>query len=118
MTNTYLSKIKPDLELLLCNDAKCKCVDHIHAIDDMYNQNLNCLLDSSQILLGDKKVNFKKQVPGWNEWVKEHHAQAREAFLMWRAGGSPRAGVLFDAMKRTQAFFKLALRQCRKDKER
>ncbi len=37
---------------------------------------------------------------------------------MRRAGGSPRAGVLFDAMKRTRAFFKLALRQCRKDKER
>jgi exonuclease III len=118
MTETYLSNVNLDLELLLCDDPNCSNNDHIRAIDAMYDNVLACLSGASAQLLSRKANKYKHQVPGWNEWVKEHHSRAREAFLVWRSGGSPRAGVLFDVMKRTRALFKLALRQCRVDKDK
>jgi len=118
LTDTYLSNVNLDLELLLCDDPKCDNKDHIQAIDTMYNNVLSCLNEASAQFSSKKSKVHKHQVPGWNEWVKEHHTRAREAFLMWRSGGSPRTGVLFDAMTRTRALFKLALRQCRVEKDR
>ena len=43
---------------------------------------------------------------------------ARDAFLAWRAAGSPRDGDLAVRMRTARAQFKLALRQCRASEER
>ena len=53
-------------------------------------------------------------VPGWNEQVKEHYLQSRQAFHAWRLRGSPRNGDTADHMRQTRARFKLALRRCKK----
>jgi len=53
------------------------------------------------------------QVPGWNEYCREAHEQAREAFLMWQSNNKPRQGYIFNLMKTTRASFKYALRFCR-----
>ena len=41
------------------------------------------------------------------------HILARYEYLIYRANGKKRQGVLFDSMSRTWAQFKLALRNCR-----
>ena len=45
----------------------------------------------------------------------ELHCEARDAFLLWRTNGKPRAGPMHVLMKSTRAMFKLALRQSRID---
>ena len=54
-----------------------------------------------------------QQIPGWNEYCKESHAEAREALLLWKSYSSPRYGVVFDLMKKTRAQFKRTLRRCK-----
>jgi len=56
-------------------------------------------------------------VPGWNEFVKDKHRLAREAYLQWLYGGKPRHGLLHFSMNRTRAQFKLALRYCKQHEE-
>ncbi|XP_077865240.1 uncharacterized protein LOC144351799, partial [Saccoglossus kowalevskii] len=57
-----------------------------------------------------------KCVPGWNDYVKDHHTIARDAFLLWRNNGGPKQGPLSDLMRITRAKFKYVLRLCRDNK--
>ena len=59
-----------------------------------------------------------KQVPGWNEYLKELHAEAREYFLCWVSCDRPKQGPIFKDMTQSRAQFKAALRQCLKDESR
>ena len=54
-------------------------------------------------------------VPGWNDYVREKHSEARSAYLDWLMDGKHRFGFLFQRMQRTRATFKLALRYCRQN---
>jgi len=56
-------------------------------------------------------------VPGWNLYVTEKHDAARNAFLTWLYNGKPKIGAIFEAVKRTSAVFKLALRYCKNNIE-
>ena len=55
-----------------------------------------------------------KSMPGWNEYVKDKHEEARDAFMWWHSYGKPRKGPVFDNMKRCRAQFKYAVRQCKR----
>jgi len=57
--------------------------------------------------------NNAHNVPGWTDLVKDKHCMARAAFLEWVAAGKPRYGLEHQAMCRTRAEFKLALRRCK-----
>ena len=116
-TEAELSKIPLDHGLILCDNVKCSDPSHRQAIDIMYQCITNALSGSSEFML--KKAGTKqKQVPGWNEVVKEAHQLARESFLCWRSRGSPRQGFVFQQMKTHRAQFKLALRKCKNDRTR
>jgi hypothetical protein len=116
-TDKALSNIYLDHNLILCDDVRCKNESHINAINHMYSSTVSALVESANFLM--KKPNQKnKQVPGWNEYVKEVHELARDSFLFWRANGSPRHGECYHQMRITRANFKLAIRQCKKDKTR
>ena len=52
--------------------------------------------------------------PGWNDYVRDVHAMARESFLTWQAAGKPRNGLVFDIMKRSRAIFIYAMRHCKR----
>ena len=69
-------------------------------------------------MFGTKRSPKYTAVPGWNGVVREHHHSARDAFLAWRAAGSPREGDAAIRMRVTWAQFKLALRECRASEER
>ena len=49
-------------------------------------------------------------VPGWNEYVKEHHLHAKDALWWWNLNNKPRNSPIYEAMRTTRAHFKYALR--------
>ena len=56
--------------------------------------------------------------PGWNEYVKYAHSEARDAFKLWILSSKPRQGDVFQSMKQSRARFKFKLRQCKRDEAR
>ena len=44
------------------------------------------------------------------------HAAARDAYLLWKLGGKPRQGVIYDLMRNSRLRFKHALRMCKNNK--
>lgn len=85
------------------------CTDPQHAVDlcDSYDNIIKALHASAGSFCSHKKVlNIK---PGWNEYVAEHHAAAREAFKLWTNAGRPRQGDVFEYKKQANARYKYAL---------
>ena len=48
--------------------------------------------------------------------MKDVHAAARDAYLLWKHSGKPIQGVIYDLMKQTRSTFKYALRVCKGNK--
>jgi len=114
-----LTDITLNHKLLQCHDPHCMDNDHILAIDELYNGIVNALHVSSEPLQKERSCSDKvQQVPGWNDYCKELHSLARDAFLTWRSNGSPRYGPIYEAMSKSRAQFKRVLRQCKSDKNR
>ena len=51
-------------------------------------------------------------IPGWNDYVKDQHQDARNSYVLWRNSGKPRQGPIADTMRRSRLNCKYALRQC------
>ena len=110
---SHLASVALDHDLLMCNDPACKDKHHQADIDKMYNGIIKSLVDAGNETFGNKQVKSHfHPVPGWNDYVKVAHEEAREAFLMWRIS-KPRQGPVFQLMKSTRARFKYALRFCK-----
>ena len=54
-----------------------------------------------------------RPIPGWNDYVKEAHLEARDAFLLWQTNSKARFGPIYENMKTTRARFKHCLRHCK-----
>ena len=52
-------------------------------------------------------------IPGWNDYIKDKHELARNAYLDWVYSGKPREGPVHYRMKATRARFKLPVRYCK-----
>ena len=63
-------------------------------------------------------VSDEHNTPGWNEYVKDAHSEARDAFMLWILSSKPRQGDVFQSMKQSRARFKFKLRQCKRDEAR
>jgi hypothetical protein len=98
-TAELLDDLQFDCESLTCTDIGCECLEHCLSIDVMYDGLIGAL-NSAAVHFVKPKKRFK-QVPGWNDYCRETHAAAREAFLLWQVNGKLRQGQLFDTMKRT-----------------
>ena len=92
---------------------------YTHAkINDCYNEVVSCIkIASQQSIPSHIRTYADHIVPGWNEYVKDKHTAAREAFLQWVVMGKPRQGIEHWQMSRTRAVFKLALRYCKQNVE-
>jgi len=113
-TEIGLGNIKLTHQLILCDDPACDDPGHISAIDRMYNDIAGVLIDSSSELCS-KKCKSYKQIPGWNQYCKTVHSEARESYLNWRENGKPKYGYLFDEMKKSRAYFKFVMRTCKRE---
>ena len=116
-TDKYLSCVRLDHDMILCDDVHCTNINHKNAIDKMYCEITSALLDACKPF-SEVSKNNKPQVAGWNEYCKEAHSKAREAYLAWRDHGKPRNGFVATNMKRSCAYFKYLLRKCKSNEKR
>ena len=54
-------------------------------------------------------------VPGWNDYVKDAHTEARNFYILWRDMGKPKHGPICDysVLRKTRLHFKYLLKQCK-----
>ena len=86
---------------------------HIHSIASLY-----CLHCAASGVIPTTRcicVYDEHNTPGWNEYVKDAHSEARDAFKLWILSSKPRHGDGFQSMKQSRARFKFKLRQCKRD---
>ena len=75
-----------------------------------------CRLSSKPLCIPSSKnssKNFTKKfvpVPGWNDYVKEQHNIAINAFKWWNLNNKPLNGFIYHEMRTSRARFKYALR--------
>ena len=95
------------------------CLNHNDDIDRFYNNIISALiLSGSECIPSSTAVaSSSPTIPGWNEYVKEHHAIARDAFWWWTANNRPRHGLIYHSMRTSRAQFKYALRFARNQEE-
>lgn len=108
----YLSNIKIPGSVH-CKDGNCSSKAHKAHIENFYHDIINALKRASSCLCNKKEKQSFRPVPGWNDYVRESHDQAREAFLWWQTNNKPRTGPIFDLMKTSRANFKCSLRLCK-----
>ena len=114
LTEQYLNRINLNHELVLCDDPKCQDQLHRHSIDAMYNSIIHALKISGRDFMQQRECSKTYNIiPGWNEYCREVHANARDAFMIWTMNGRPRSGPLQRNMQITRATFKQALRRCK-----
>ena len=100
-----------------CVRSECQLNEHKTCINEVYEQFNEIVIDSGGKRFGYLRPSYK-QVPGWNEYVKSHHAAYRECFLRWKREGCPRQGSLATSFRSLRAKFKLSLRWCKANKVR
>ena len=89
----------------------CHNVCHKTIIENNWNELIDAISDTGSSVFTQRKYGFRV-VPGWNTHVKQLYTASRDAFKLWRDGGSPKEGVLAQFMRSTRAEFKYALRGC------
>lgn len=77
----------------------------------LYTDIINCLQIASKMSYRTKKCK-RKQVVGWNKYVREAHARARMYFRRWHLFGKPRAGPFYEDMCSSRKVFKDRLKWC------
>ena len=94
------------------------CTDHCDDINCFYE----CIISVLKLSAGhsmptsDNSTKYNI-VPGWHEYVKEHHSLAKDAQWCWKLNNRPRHGHIYDNMRVTRANFKYALRFVRNQEE-
>ena len=89
-------------------------------IDEYYDNVVKCINAACKRCIPGKLSTGSScdyVVPGWNDYVKEKHDLARNAFLEWKFWGKPHQGPYHHWMKTTRARFKLALRYCKQHED-
>ena len=128
--NDYnISAYRSMLDSLLCqvnipnvlfdSDGDCSAAN-TKLIDDYNDAVMECVKVASRTCIPGKfcSSNASSYVtPGWNDYVKDKHLAARDAFLEWTHCGRPRNGPAFVMMQRTRAQFKLSLRYCKQHED-
>ena len=97
-----------------CTDLNCSYIDDRRDIDALYNDICSGLRKSSvDVIPKCRSKNAKDYViPGWNDYVKLAHQEARSSYILWRNMGKPLQGPACDIMRRTRMNFKYSLKQC------
>ena len=112
--HAYMHTYIHTMDALTCNDNKCSCDHHQQALNTMYSEVCDVLQRASMSYIPSKKCNTMSHyvIPGWNDYVREAHTEARHAYVTWRDFGKPRQGPVSELMKTTRLRFKYSLRQC------
>ena len=115
-TNELFSHINIPVDALLCTNVHCK--EHVSDIDYFYTCIINCIQSAEKECIPFESIGKSfRIVPGWNEYVKDRHAVARDAFWLWNLYGRPNHGHLYHSMRSSRAQFKYALKYAKRIEE-
>ena len=91
----------------------------MNQIDTLYSQLCSVLKQASDDSIPTSKIHTHHDyiVPGFNEFAKQLHSEARGDYLVWKASGKPRSGLLYLNMCQSRIRFKHTLRECRQNEE-
>ena len=117
----YAERLETDLKNyfnlgMQCRDHYCNSNVHISLLNHAYSHLINSIKKASKPFNNALKNNFKP-VPGWNQHCKELYAIARKKYKIWNNGGRIRLGYNYEQMKISRSDFKLALKQCKRERE-
>ena len=119
VSQQLLNKVSFPKEAMNCSNTHCTDAAHRHGINILYADICAALLDASTgCIEKGKGSNNEHMVPGWNDSVTDLHAEARDAYVLWRNFGKPRFGPLCQLMRRTRLSFKYAIRQVKRNEDR
>ena len=113
-TRSLLGDIQFPRNVMTCTDSTCTDSSHITALDTLYTSVCDALYRAGMGCIpsaGCTKASHHV-IPGWNEYVREYHDEARQAYVTWRDMGKPRQGPTFIKMSTSRLQFKHALKQC------
>ena len=83
-----------------------------------YELIISCIKCAENECISSKPTQSKfKAIPGWNNYVKEHHAVARDVLWWWKFYNKPRQGPIYHSMKSARVRFKYALRAAKRAEE-
>ena len=106
-TNKLFDNINVPKAALSCKVANC--VSHHGDIDCFYNSIISVLKLSTSTCIPSyvkKNASTFHPIAGWNEYVKEHHQIARDAFMLWNLYNRPTHGYIYHTMRISRARFK------------
>ena len=88
-------------------------------LDQLYTQLCSVLKHASDDSIPVCKIHTHHDhiVPGFTEFAKQLHSEARADYLLWKASGKPRAGLLYFNMCQSRIRFKRTLIECRQNEE-
>ena len=111
---TSLKAITPPYVIKYINTS-CNCSEHQMQLDVSFDSICNALYDTSKQTIPTTKIKYSSEcfVPGFNDYLKELHTNARNSYLTWKQMGKPRGDDTDMYMRTTRLQFKYALRQCR-----
>ena len=102
--------------LLNCQNYHCK----IH--DEIINEKLDCLIQiliaCSLVTIPKQKVNGKRGMPGWNQYVKPYKEDSIFWHNMWISAGRPQVGQLTENRKFSKYKYKWAIKQVKRNKDK
>ena len=87
LSDMYLSHINIPTEVLNCKNPSCIDETHMQCIDDFTLNLTNALYQAGVESISLCNKGQYKQVPGWNEHVRDLHSASRDAFYMWKHAG-------------------------------
>ena len=112
-SDDLLNKLVIPTHLLHCSDVNCNDSNHCNDINLLYNNIVSNLCRAAETTIPHSNEKKHFNVPGWNDFVKAAHDEARWAFKLWVSVSKPKQGHIFRKMQATRAHFKYALRWCR-----
>ena len=89
-----------------CSDPHCNNVEHLLFLEDLYFAVVDACLQSAQQTIpnGNKTKHGKKNnMPGFNEYVREHRDTALQWHQLWKMQGKPRHGYVAEMRRVTRS---------------
>jgi hypothetical protein len=117
-TEQHLERYRCNLDILLSKICVPKiavqcdnnfCSEHCELLEEYHDNIIAACLDASSCIPMSRQ-NRSNCIPGWNEFVKVYKDKALFWHKLWKEGGSPTSGVLFDLRRKTRYEYHRALR--------
>ena len=110
-----VSLIKTKYDCINCTNVFCNNNEHAASIQQMHDDIISACIDASDNIPITKKN--RKNLPGWNKFVRPEKEKALFWRSIWINNGSPRQGYVADIMRRTRAKYHYAIKRIRNNSQ-